>query len=233
MARVDRAIGSGTSCALNRGRVPRPMVRSSRTLKNVLRVSHENFLPHPGWVWGGTPAPVHADRSGVGLVRVVGLEPTRACARQILSLLRLPFRHTRAAPPVYLWRATGPSRGVNFSAAQKPFAFMGNVSPAPRAAPMAWPFPPARRSHTTQPRQKGLKNLLQGACSGLGRGWRGDISNLGLQRASRRRTPHSRAAGHAARTRTGRGQQGRCRDSPTACAPVRPGSPRSVLSRTD
>ena len=29
------------------------------------------------------------------LVRVVGLEPTRCCQQEILSLPRLPFRHTR------------------------------------------------------------------------------------------------------------------------------------------
>ena len=27
-------------------------------------------------------------------MQVVGLEPTRCCHRQILSLMRLPFRHT-------------------------------------------------------------------------------------------------------------------------------------------
>jgi hypothetical protein len=31
-----------------------------------------------------------------GMVRVVGLEPTHTCVREILSLVRLPFRHTRA-----------------------------------------------------------------------------------------------------------------------------------------
>ncbi len=30
------------------------------------------------------------------MMRMVGLEPTRCCHRQILSLLRLPFRHIRA-----------------------------------------------------------------------------------------------------------------------------------------
>ena len=30
----------------------------------------------------------------INLVHVVGLEPTRICIRQILSLVRLPFRHT-------------------------------------------------------------------------------------------------------------------------------------------
>jgi hypothetical protein len=33
-----------------------------------------------------------------GMVRVVGLEPTHTCVREILSLVRLPFRHTRAWP---------------------------------------------------------------------------------------------------------------------------------------
>jgi hypothetical protein len=31
------------------------------------------------------------------MVRVAGLEPARGCPRQILSLLRLPFRHTRTS----------------------------------------------------------------------------------------------------------------------------------------
>ena len=29
-------------------------------------------------------------------MQVVGLEPTQGCPRQILSLMRLPFRHTCA-----------------------------------------------------------------------------------------------------------------------------------------
>lgn len=31
---------------------------------------------------------------GVRLVPEVGVEPTRGCPRQILSLVRLPFRHS-------------------------------------------------------------------------------------------------------------------------------------------
>src|SRR5271165_5837249 len=42
------------------------------------------------------------------MVRVVGLEPTHTCVREILSLVRLPFRHTRA-PVLVAWQ----DRSVN------------------------------------------------------------------------------------------------------------------------
>ena len=35
---------------------------------------------------------------GFSLMRMVGLEPTRGRPRQILSLMRLPFRHIRQSP---------------------------------------------------------------------------------------------------------------------------------------
>lgn len=49
-------------------------------------------------------------RSGRGLsqasVRVVGVEPTRACAPNIASVLRLPFRHTRTLVDTWRFRQT-------------------------------------------------------------------------------------------------------------------------------
>ena len=44
------------------------------------------------------------------LVRVRGLEPPLSCLKQILSLPRLPFRHTRTRPECAC--STGPRQGA-------------------------------------------------------------------------------------------------------------------------
>lgn len=56
-------------------------------------------------------------------LRVAGLEPARPCDRQILSLLRLPFRHTRVVTGLFMPRPAGdqppvrrPIRGGNILA---------------------------------------------------------------------------------------------------------------------
>ena len=61
--------------------------------KGMVRLSGAMPNPRDGLVGGIAPSKV---------VRAVGLEPTRGCPRQILSLLRLPFRHARKPA----WNAT-------------------------------------------------------------------------------------------------------------------------------
>ncbi len=48
--------------------------------------------------------------SGSFFMQVVGLEPTCSCLRQILSLLRLPFRHTCGKP--YISIIVVPFQGI-------------------------------------------------------------------------------------------------------------------------
>ena len=80
-----------------------------------MKAGHVGALSCAGCCWPGDkltgdkltnvqaadPSEAGMDDSVDDLVRVVGHEPTRGCPRQILSLLRLPFRHTRQGGPFY------------------------------------------------------------------------------------------------------------------------------------